>query len=890
VSMKRNPWARVAGASSTLLLLLGLVAVGHAEEDPGFRLSGDAVPRHYRVRLRLDPDSPTFGGSVAVDLDIRRTLSTVWLHAADLNLTRATVSTGKRTEAPAAIVQGAHGLVGFRTREPLRAGRARLRVDYEGRLGESPEGLFRVKDGSRAYIHALLEPSHARRAVPCFDEPAMLATWRLEVETPAGNVVLSNAPERARSRTASGSELVAFAPTPPIPPYLLGLAVGPFESTPPVAAGRRKVPLRLWTPSGRTAQAEFARTAAPMILDRLESYLAAPYPYEKLDLIAAPIGVAAAESPGLIRFRERLMLASPAEDTESRRRGFVDSCAHEIAHMWFGGLVPIRWWSDVWIKESLASWAGAKITREWDPPLTTPLGDAMFRLNALRKDTAASAKPLQREVASEADIKGLYGSLAYEKGPLVIQMIEDFVGETRFRSALRRLVSSHAGRPAGLAELEAALRSGRDARGREAAEVLGRYAVEPGVPLLALKLDCSPPAAKLVLSLRRLGRPDLEETRSGRWVVPFCAAFGDRQDYGRKCVLVRGEAPEMELAARKCPTWVLPNDTAAGYYVADFDPDLLRGLPQSVSATLPPRSLASLLSDRRALLPGGTGSLKGALDLVRSLGPDPDPDVALAAVELTREVSRFVSDQLRDGFRDFVGRRFGPWAERAIANHLGGDSGPGVVLCSSCDAKRLAPALMAFVADEGAHPGVIDIARNLTAKWLQDPESVPSDLAPVALRVAARFGERAAYAPLAAAFATARGERRQWLLDAMASVPDADSVRATLARPDLSGNELLRALQLAARDPTSGAVVLDVLKADYDGVVRRLPAGAEARLPGLFAGSCQRGLVSGLESLFASRLPGVGQDGLQRAVAEIQRCAELRERNAAGARTLPGEP
>jgi alanyl aminopeptidase len=370
--------------------------------------------------------------------------------------------------------------------------------------------------------------------------------------------------------------------------------------------------------------------------------------------------------------------------------------------------------------------------------------------------------------------------------------------------------------------------------------------------------------------------------------VPFCISYGDREKSWRQCALLSREREEMVLSqATGCPSWVVPNDTADGYYVTDQDAALVRPLGERIHAVpVSAKGLAVLLIDRQALLPEGAGSLAGALDLAQTLSTHSDPNVVLAAVELTRKAGTFIPASLRGAYRSFVARVFGVMADGAVLQYLGGNVGASVVRCSSCETTRLAPMLMAFAADEGDYPPMAAAAQQMADRWLTDRASVPTDVAPIALRIAGRFGDARIHARLTAAFGQAEAPQSEWLLDALASAEDPAGLTSTIERTSLSPAQLQRVFQVAARAPASRAAAFRYLTDHYEAVLARLPSGADTRLAGWFAASCQDDMNAPIEQLFAPRLSPDGKRRLERTLSEMTRCAATQQRYEASAREI----
>ncbi len=348
-------------------LVLILAATGFAAktpEAPTLRLPDGVAPIRYAIDLTVVPDRDRFQGSAEIQVEIRQPQSLIWLNAEKLEISGATWSSAGHT-VTATLAPGGDNFAGFRFPEPIE-GSGTLRINYEGHISrKSSAGIFQMKDGERWYVYSQFEPTDARRAFPCFDEPSFKVPWQLTLHVPQNDMALANTPELSENAEANGMKVVEFAVTKPLPSYLIALAVGPFDA---VSAGKvGKTPLRIITPKGRGAEARFAAESIPQLLKLLEKYFGTPYPYEKLDSIVMPISNFAMENAGLITYGQSLLLAKPGSDTIGRQRECAIVTAHEMAHQWFGDLVTPAWWNDIWLNEAFATWMENKITGEWKP-------------------------------------------------------------------------------------------------------------------------------------------------------------------------------------------------------------------------------------------------------------------------------------------------------------------------------------------------------------------------------------------------------------------------------------------------------------------------------------------------------------------------------------------
>ena len=306
-----------------------------------------------------------------IEISLKGEADTVWLNAKELEVkTAAARSAEGGEEIPAAAAAAGSDFVRLTFQRNLSPGRWIVSLEYRGHVDlKDTEGLFRQREGDDWYVFSQFEAISARRAFPCFDEPAFKVPWQLVLHVPKNLVAVSNTPVLSETDEAGGTKKVVFARTKPLPSYLIALGVGPFDVVPAGTAGRNKVPIRMIVPKGRGAETRWAAESTGPILDLLERYFDTPYPYEKLDHLVIPqtVGFGAMENPGLVTYVSTYLLAKPADETIRFRRHYASVCAHETAHQWFGDYVTMAWWDDVWLNEAFATWMGDKIIGRWKP-------------------------------------------------------------------------------------------------------------------------------------------------------------------------------------------------------------------------------------------------------------------------------------------------------------------------------------------------------------------------------------------------------------------------------------------------------------------------------------------------------------------------------------------
>ena len=745
-----------------------LVCALAAAEAPKLLLGTNVVPQRYRVDLTLVPGAETFRGAVEIDVRIAEATPTIWLNSTNLKIS-STLFRASGSDVVPVLTAEEHGFIALQFDRPV-SGAGTLRFEYDGRVGKnSSAGVFALEEDGEWYLYSQFEPTDARRAFPCFDQPSFKVPWQITLHVPATASAFANTPEESASPESGGMKAVRFRESKPLPSYLVAFAAGRFET---VDAGRvGKTPLRVIVPRGHAAGAKFAAEAIPQLLALEEKYFGRPYPYEKLDSIAMPISNFAMENAGLITYGQGLLLAQPGTDTIHRQRGCAMVAAHEMAHQWFGDLVTMQWWDDVWLNEAFATWMERKIVGEWKPEWRANVTAVESRLRSMQLDSLVSARRIVQPIESEGDIANAFDDITYEKGAAVLDMFEHFAGTEPFRRGVRTYLKRYEWRSATTPEFLAAVGEGS---GVNMAPALNTFLNQAGAPLVTADLDCSGAKPIVHLSQKRslpIGSPGPAEQM---WQVPLFIRYRDSGGVHRQRILLAFRHADAALTdARGCPTWLLANDEAAGYYRVRYGGGLLDHLLANGGSELSVAERVSELGNVNALVASGDVPPARALALVPEFSGDPNSEVVDLAMETA---STLKGPEIPDGLRPNAARYIrGVFAKRAES--LGWHSAAG----DADDARLLRSKLTPFAAAEGHDQALIDAAGSLARQWLKDRSVVEPDMVEPVLSVAAQFGDRSLWDLIhQQALAEKDPALRERLLHALGSFRDRTLAEASL--------------------------------------------------------------------------------------------------------------
>lgn len=728
--------------------------LGAAESQPAppaLRLPAGVRPIRYSLDLRIVPAEPTFSGSIAIDLQLDAPTSLVWLNATELAISGSELRAGGAAQV-ATVVPGGPGYVGFRVPRPIDKGAAQLLVRFSGKLdSERSRGLYRVSEGpgaDDAYAYSFFEPTDARRAFPCFDEPSFKVPWKLTLHVKQQHVALANARVAAERAEPAGMKAVVMEESRPLPSYLVALVVGPFELIDGGRAGRAQTPIRFIVPRGRGGETGYARAVTPRIVDELEKFFAMPYPYAKLDVAVVPRFWGTMEHPGIVAIGQPLALIKPGEEGLRRQQSYANTTIHELAHYWFGDYVTCSWWNDVWLNEALGTWADGKLTDALEPAWKFTLGrDVSLLQDVMAADGQPTAQKIRLPVETTDAIQNSFDSrITYFKGMAVLRMVEHWVGEPKFLQAIRYYLGAHAWGNADADDFFAALRT---QLGADAASVMQSFVEQPGVPIVSAALRCDGGGARVTLAQKRFFTAG-EKPSAQSWRLPVCMKW----DGGRSCALL--DAPAKEVALPACPRWLLLNEDGAGYYHSRFDASTLSALRAPFASALTPRERAQVAADVSAEASQGTLPLSAALDLLPALLADADLRVYRHGVNLLWELHPRELDDIRlVAFGRVVARVLGERA-RTVGWAPGKDEDP--------DMANVRPLLLGMMARFAHDKAIVAQARERALGWLADRKAVAPDMVMPVLNLAGLGGDPQLFAQLLSAARQTTDRRERTLL------------------------------------------------------------------------------------------------------------------------------
>jgi aminopeptidase N len=714
---------------SLLAALFFTILGGPVRSAIAQRLPAGVVPDHYDIAVTPELAPARFSGTERIAVTLEQPSRTITLNAAEITFDSVTVTAGGRTQAARVTLDPAREQATFAVPAPIAAGPAEIQIKYAGILNDQLRGLYLSKANNRRYAVSQLEATDARRMFPSFDEPALKATFTLAATIDAGDHAISNGAVVAdEPGPRPGKHTVKFAPTPRMSTYLVALAVGDFVCSSTTADG---IPIRVCSTPDKKGQTGLALEAASEIMRYYNRYYSVKYPFKKLDIVAVPdFAAGAMENTAAIFYRETRLIADPKGASVKVRQDIAGVLAHEMAHQWFGDLVTMRWWDDIWLNEGFATWMASKPLNAWKPEWHMDLEEVKSNQKAMAVDSLGTTRPIRAKATTPAEINELFDAIAYEKGAAVLRMVESWVGQDAFRAGVNAYIDRFKYGNAAAEDFWGTLTS---STGKPVDRVMASFVDQPGVPLVDATLECA--AGRGIARVAQESGGALtgggRGSQARRWTIPVCVAVP-----GGKASCALATAGPATISLDTCPASVFANAGARGYYRVVTPPATLRRLAANVTSLAAPERLA-LIADEWALVLEGRHDIGALMDAASGFAGEQ----SAAVVETLVTTLKTVGDNLttsgsRPAYEAWVSALLTPTLDR-----VGWASAP-----SEPDERRALRAwLVSGLGQTAGSRAVIEKSRELVLQELARPGTVESTLLNVAVTVAARHGDAALY-------------------------------------------------------------------------------------------------------------------------------------------------
>jgi puromycin-sensitive aminopeptidase len=725
-------------------------------QDPdklAYRLPRHIWPISYHIDLHTDPGRADFQGAVTIEMDVQRESSAIEMHARDLQITEARLDSGGGPVPLGVELDPERQRVIFTPQggASVPPGRATLHATFAGRPSPNLHGLYLATDGHERMICTQCEATDARAIFPCFDEPEFKASLTWTLRTGPGLVALSNGALAGIDKLegtieaggAGGAGLVhRFRPTRKVASYLAALVVGDLEGSEETVV--RGTPIRVWGPRGKVAQTRFAHEFTERLLPWYEDYFDYAYPYGKYDQVGVPgFDAGAMENIGLVLFRQNLLLMDPRTTSWRQEKMVARVVAHEFAHMWFGNLVTMRWWDDLWLNEAFAEWMAHKATDALSPGYLVWSDFQDDKNRALIDDALPTTHPIWTPVQTPAEAIEMFDAITYQKGCAVMRMLENFLGEAPFREGLRRYMKDYAESNAAGPDLWQKL---SEASGHNVGELMGSWVTQSGFPLLSVSLR----DGRLRLSQRRFysSPRDMAAPCAQRWHVPVVVRYEDDEGTKEHRFILRAEGADPDaqeqiteeaLPSRGEIRWCYANAGEVGFYRQDPDAALREALLRHAERLQPVEQMG-FIEDQWALVRNATHAIEPFLQVLARFAVVRDHNVLRAVVDRLGTLDLLLKDA---GDRE-ARLRFRGWVAELLCGQLE-ELGYSVQPGEDQNTIQRRAMLAGAVASLARVPASIEKAQTFAELERLDPRAVDPNLAGVFVGVAAKFGDAERY-------------------------------------------------------------------------------------------------------------------------------------------------
>src|ERR1700728_3261907 len=832
------------------------------------RLPEIARPENYKLTLSPDLDSAKFEGEETLTIRVLKPTSEITLNAADIDFHEVTIASGGATQKAKLTAEKEKEMVVLSVEKPLAAGTATIHIRYTGILNSEMRGFYLGKDDQgRKYAATQFEATDARRAFPSFDEPDYKATFDITTVAPKGMVAISNQKAVSDTPGPGDKHTVRFATTAKMSAYLAALVVGNFEYVEGEADG---IPIRVYATPGKKEMGQFALESAEHILTYYDKYFGIKYPYGKLDLIGLPdFSAGAMENTGCITFREVILLIDAKEGSVDLKKTIASVIAHEMAHQWFGDLVTMKWWDDVWLNEGFATWMSSKPVQAWKPEWNFNLDDVSNAGGTLNVDSLASTRPIHQAADTPAQIQELFDGIAYGKAAAVLRMLEAYLGEETFRAGVNAYLTQH---KYGNATAEDFWDAQAKTSKKPVDTIMPTWVKQAGVPMINVKAQCSGSSTSVSVSQQRyyFDRLKFEAPNDQLWQIPICLKGSATGNGAPKCELLTKKEETFTLSG--CSTWVLGNAGAAGYYRVGYQPEAVRGLATDAETKLTPAERIGLQDDIWASVRVGREPVGDYLAFAQGLQSDRNRAVLEVVLGRLNYIGQYlVSDSDRDNFRAWLRQLLSP-----AMKEVGWEPKPG----ESDEQRTLRARLFGALGYDARDPEALAEARKIADKGVADPSSVDHELAGAAMPLAALTGDAEFYNKVMAAMKDAKSPELYYgYFFTLPQFSDPKLLQRTLdfaIGPDVRSQDALQLVTNVLGNPAGQQLAWDFIRQHWSELEKAGGPFASAQVVGATSVFCDAGLRDQVTEFFTAHKVEAAERTYKQSIERINNCVDLK--------------
>jgi aminopeptidase N len=854
----RRGWGTRYSWAGTIILLLFAACLASAQ-----RLPQAVQPLSYSLTITPDLKAATFSGVESIDITLDEASPSITLNAAEIAFQNVTVIAGNMRQQATVSLDPLKEQATLTFPHKLPAGKATLNIAYTGILNNELRGFYLSRTAQRNYAVTQFEPTDARRAFPCFDEPAFKATFDVALVLDAGDTAISNSPIKTDTPgdldgKGASKHTIHFATTPKMSSYLLAFLVGDFQCSSGESDG---VAIRVCSTPDKVALTPYGVDVAKWVLHYYNGYFGIPYPLKKLDLIALPdFEAGAMENFGAITYRETDLLLDEKTASVHSKREVALVIAHEMAHQWFGDLVTMQWWDNLWLNEGFATWmenkAVAQMHPEWHMDRTVA-GDLD---NTLNLDAQSTTRSIRAKADTPDEINQMFDGITYQKAGAVLSTVENYLGEETFRQGVHNYLTAHAYANATAEDFWGAQTT---VSHKPVDKIMESLVAQPGEPILIFG---QPSNGKVSVTQKRFfASPGPSPYPAQKWTLPVCFKTVAGQD----CQILTPSESRLNVPADGI---FYANAGDNGYYRSAYAPSTYAALLAHVESALAPTERISLLGDRWALMLANQASVGDYLDLVTAVKADPSAEVVGSAFAGIGSIFSGMATSPEEK------AQLAAWIRAAFAPEYVRLAPPSAA--DSDNTRERRSVLFSLLGFYGNDPAVLAQARQIALQFLADPASVDATLGQTSLTLTASHGDAHLFDQLQKIYETsAYPEMQQNALRAMIQFEDPTLVERALdyaVSGKVRNQDVGRQLSHAFENDRNRDQVWKFIETHWDKVQAQLTASSGSRLTEATGYFCSAQDRDEVKNFFSTHTVAASDRSLKHAVEHIDGCIQLR--------------
>ena len=849
------PFRRTIAAGAVALICYLPASHGRAE-----RLPDTVKPEHYDLTLTPDLKAATFTGVERIDIDVKQPTATITLNSAEIEFQSVTVKAGGKEQTATVSTDKEKEQTTFTVPQQIPAGKASLSIHYTGILNNELRGFYLSKTAKRNYAVTQFESTDARRAYPSFDEPALKATYDVTLVVDKGDTAISNS-EIVNDTPGPGADkhTLKFGTTPKMSTYLVAFLVGDFQCT---AGEQDSLKIRVCSTPDKVNLTSYGVDVAKYVLHYYNDYFGIRYPLKKLDLIGLPdFEAGAMENFGAITYRETALLIDPKTASVGAKKEVASVIAHEMAHQWFGDLVTMQWWDNLWLNEGFATWMANKPVAAMRPEWNIDQDEAAELDGTLDLDAQPTTRAIRAKANTREEIEQMFDGISYGKAGAVLNMVENFEGRETFRKGVHNYLAAHL---YGNATAEDFWGAQTSVSHKPIDKIMESLVAQPGAPLITFG---DPAGGKVTVSQRRFFlSPSIKPDFAQKWTIPVCFKSSTGQD----CQVLTPDSSSVNVPSGSL---FFANAGGRGFYRSAYPADRYAELVKQFETGLKPTERISLIGDEWAQVRANNATVGDYLDLVAAIKTDENAAVVNTAL------SGFGSIYARVAATQAEKDRLAAWLRNTFSQEYAklGPPSPD----DSANKRELRATLMGVLGGYAKDPAVLQQAREIANKFLDDPASQDATLAKTATAIAAEHGDAALFEKLQHVYETSTNpELQESALAMLAMFQDPELEKRAL---DYALSDKVRkqdaAFQFAIALGTSETRdrAWQYVKDHWDAIHALLTPEMGNALVGSTSTFCSADARDDVRQFFESHKVASADQAMKHSVERINGCIEFRE-------------